>query len=113
MHKPRNPRSKAFLRRATNGLDCFPQGSGVVVLKSFGGVMTQNIEARLADLPELSRTSLCNLWNEHFGTSPAVAQGRQVTRDAGARSEKQFGLPPLPRVEMRSLLQMPRGSRIP
>jgi len=41
--------------------------------------MTQNIEARLADLPELSRTSLCNLWNEHFGTSPAVAQGRRYT----------------------------------
>ena len=39
--------------------------------------MTHNIESRLAELPKLSKTALCDLWKAHFGTSPPT----QLRRD--------------------------------
>jgi len=39
--------------------------------------MMRNIENRLAELSELSKTALCNLWKEHFGTFPPT----QLRRD--------------------------------
>jgi len=39
--------------------------------------MAHNVEARLAELPELSRTAICDLWKKHFGTSPPT----QLRRD--------------------------------
>ena len=39
--------------------------------------MTRSLEGRLAELPELSRAALCELWKEHFGSSPTT----QVRRD--------------------------------
>ena len=32
--------------------------------------MKHNIETHLAELPRLNRTILCDLWKEHFGSSP-------------------------------------------
>jgi hypothetical protein len=40
--------------------------------------MTHPIESRLAELPELSRTALCDLWKEHFGTSPPTQLRRHL-----------------------------------
>lgn len=39
--------------------------------------MAHDVEARLAEVPELSRAALCDLWKGHFGTSPPA----QLRRD--------------------------------
>jgi hypothetical protein len=55
--------------------------------------MTHPVESRLAELRELSKTALCVLWKEHFGTSPPT----QLRRDlmipilAYRIQEKPFG----------------------
>jgi hypothetical protein len=56
---------------------CAKEAAMVCVMVNFGGTMTHPIESRLAGLPELSRTALCDLWKEHFGTSPPT----QLRRD--------------------------------
>jgi len=40
--------------------------------------MTRNIETRLAELPELSKTALCNAWKDHFGASPPTRLRRDL-----------------------------------
>jgi hypothetical protein len=41
-----------------------------MLLSLIGGIMLRPIESRLAELTQLSRTALCDLWKEHFDTSP-------------------------------------------
>jgi hypothetical protein len=40
--------------------------------------MPRPIESRLAELPELSKPALCDLWKEHFGTSPPTELRRDL-----------------------------------
>jgi hypothetical protein len=51
------------------------------------------IEARLAELPQLSRTALGDLWKEHFGTSPPTQLRRDLMVPILAHriQEKAFG----------------------
>jgi Protein of unknown function (DUF2924) len=57
---------------------CAKEAAMVCVMVNFGGTMTHPIESRLAGLPELSRTALCDLWKEHFGTSPPTQLRRNL-----------------------------------
>ena|SRR5215469_5086125 len=56
-------------------------------------LMTQPIENRLAELPELSKTALCDLWKEHFGTLPPTQLRRNLMIPilANCIQEKAFG----------------------
>jgi hypothetical protein len=41
-----------------------------MLLSRKGAIMAESVADRLEELPKLSKTALCNLWNELFETSP-------------------------------------------
>lgn len=55
--------------------------------------MTRNIESRLAELSKLSRAALCDLWEQHFGSSAPTQLRRDLMIPILAHriQEKAFG----------------------